>query len=443
MKIAVLGAGIAGISAGFHAQEKHPNAEVIIYEKSNDWGGLCSGFYVDSSKGKFWFDNAVHLSFAKDPYVQKVFAESSKPILHTPSITNYFQGSWLKHPAQNNLFHLPVEMKVKAIKDMIDNHNKKENLENFEEWLKAQYGTFFTENFSMKYTRKYWSVEAKELNTNAKWVGSRFYQPSVEEVLQGAMTDDTPVTYYAQEQRYPKEGRYKSFLKNLVRQTTIEYNKEVKCIDTKKKVLSFTDGKQTSYDALISTLPLPEIIKTMPDAHKDVKDAAKNLHHTQVALISLGFNKPDIPKNLWFYVYDEDILFARVYSPSKKSPNNVPKGCSSLQAEVYFSKFKPLEKLAPKGSNLSQYFLAHTKDWLVRMGGGVVLNDVICEDFRILPYGNIMFTHGIERYRKIALDFLQENGVISCGRFGEWDYLWSDESFLSGKKAVDKILIRS
>ncbi|STP14242.1 Protoporphyrinogen oxidase [Helicobacter cinaedi] len=112
--------------------------------------------------------------------------------------------------------------------------------------------------------------------------------------------------------KIPKRRTIQSFLKNLVRQTTIEYNKEVKCIDTKKKVLSFSDGKQTSYDALISTLPLPEIIKTMPDAHKDVKDAAKNLHHTQVALISLGFNKPDIPKNLWFYVYDEDILFARV-----------------------------------------------------------------------------------------------------------------------------------
>ena len=225
MKIAVLGAGIAGISAGFHAQEKHPNAEVIIYEKSNDWGGLCGGFYVDSSKGKFWFDNAVHLSFAKDPYVQKVFAESSKPIRHIPDPINYFQGFWFKHPAQNNLFHLPVEMKVKAIKDMIENHNKKENLENFEEWLKAQYGTFFTENFSMKYTRKYWSVEAKELNTNAKWVGPRFYQPSVEEMLQGAMTNDTPTTYYAQEQRYPEEGQYRSFVKNLAHQTTIEYNK--------------------------------------------------------------------------------------------------------------------------------------------------------------------------------------------------------------------------
>jgi len=29
--------------------------------------------------------------------------------------------------------------------------------------------------------------------------------------------------------------------------------------------------------------------------------------------------------------------------------------------------------------------------------------------------------------------------IKSCGRFGEWDYLWSDQSFMSGKKAADKI----
>lgn len=38
-KIIILGAGIAGISAGFHAQKKYPDTEITIYEKSNDWGG--------------------------------------------------------------------------------------------------------------------------------------------------------------------------------------------------------------------------------------------------------------------------------------------------------------------------------------------------------------------------------------------------------------------
>lgn len=50
-KIIILGAGIAGISAGFHAQKKYPDTEITIYEKSNDWGGLCGGFYVHSKNG--------------------------------------------------------------------------------------------------------------------------------------------------------------------------------------------------------------------------------------------------------------------------------------------------------------------------------------------------------------------------------------------------------
>ena len=38
---------------------------------------------------------------------------------------------------------------------------------------------------------------------------------------------------------------------------------------------------------------------------------------------------------MWWYIYDEDNLSARVHSPSLKSPNNVPEACSSLQMEVY------------------------------------------------------------------------------------------------------------
>ena len=69
--IVVLGAGIAGISAAYHLKQQ--NKQVKVFEKNNDHGGLCGGFFVDSIKGKFWFDNAVHLSFAKDESVRKAF----------------------------------------------------------------------------------------------------------------------------------------------------------------------------------------------------------------------------------------------------------------------------------------------------------------------------------------------------------------------------------
>lgn len=435
-KITVLGAGIAGISAAYHIQEKNPDAKVTVFEKTNDWGGLCGGFYVPSSQGDFWFDNAVHLSFAPEEYVQTMFHNSSCPIRHIPVPTNYYNGTWIKHPAQNNLFPLGVKEKILALKDMINNNNPKENFSNFEEWLRAQYGNYFTENFPMRYTRKYWTLEAKDLSTS--WVGQRLYTPNLEEILEGAMTNETPNTYYAQEMRYPKEGQYRSFFKSLANQVEIIYNKEAVGIDTCNKNISFSDGSIESYSTLISTLPIPKLVAMLPNVPQDILNSASQLKATSAAVVSLGFNRPDIPKNLWFYIYDEDKLFARVYSPSFKSLANVPKGCSSLQAEIYFSDFKCLNELTHLEDDIENFLLEHVTSSFVEMGI-CKREDIICKDFRIIPYGNVIFTHDMERHRSKILSFIKNSGILSCGRFGEWDYLWSNQSFLSGKNIVNSI----
>jgi hypothetical protein len=38
--------------------------------------------------------------------------------------------------------------------------------------------------------------------------------------------------------------------------------------------------------------------------------------------------------------------------------------------------------------------------------------------------------------------YLDDIGIGYCGRYGEWGYLWSDESFLSGERAVERLLTR-
>lgn len=343
-KIVVLGAGIAGISAAYHAQENHPHSEVIIYEKDFDWGGLCGGFELDSSAGKFWFDNFVHLSFAKDAYVKKHFNLSAEPILHTPDPINYFAGTQIKHPAQNNLYPLDADLKVKILKDMLQNDcSSLQEIKNFEQWLKIQYGNYFSEHFPMPYTRKYWTTEAKNLSVS--WVGERLYCPDIEEVLFGAMSENTPCTYYAKEQRYPKCGQYRSFFKIFADKCNILYGYEATNIDTKNKIITFKNNEKIHFDKLISTLPLPLLPDMIGDYPNEVKEAKKDLFATAGVVVSLGFNQENIAKNLWFYIYDEDILPSRVYSPSRKSPANAPKGCSSLQAEIYFSELRPQKSL--------------------------------------------------------------------------------------------------
>lgn len=436
-KIAILGAGISGISAAYHIQKKYSNSNhVVIYEKTNDWGGLCGGFYVSSPKGRFWFDHAVHLSFTSNHYVQQIFHTSSTPLRHAPFAVNYSNGVWLKHPAQNNLFPLNIQEKILILKDMINNKNQKNDIYNFEQWLRAQFGNYFAENFPMKYTRKYWTTEAKNLSTS--WLGTRFYTPSLEEILRGAMNGDTPNTYYAQEMRYPKEGQYRSFLKLLVSQVNIAYNKEIVKIDTCSKTLLFSDGTHETYSTLISTLPIPILVKMISNTPDKILEAASHLKSTSIALVSLGFSTTNIPKHLWFYIYDEDKLFARVYSPSIKSPKNVPKNCSSLQAEIYFSDFKKLGDLTNHALNVQSFCVEHVINSLVTMGI-CSRKDIVCSDFRIIRHANVIFTHDMEKYRRQVLDYIEDKQIFSCGRFGKWDYLWSDQSFLSGKSIVEKI----
>ncbi|HFU77825.1 MAG TPA: hypothetical protein ENK68_04915 [Epsilonproteobacteria bacterium] len=422
-KTIVLGAGISGISAAYHLGLR--NIDATVYEKDSEWGGLTGNFTIDG----FRFDKAVHLSFAKSKYVQELFTRSTPIIKHKPEASNYYEGYWLKHPAQNNLAPLPVDKKVKIITDFIKNTGKEHTITHYESWLRAQYGDYFSENFPMKYTRKYWTVEASELSTT--WCGNRMYQPDITEVLQGSYTTDTPNTYYADEMRYPVKGGYKSFLNVMRKECDIVLNKKVISINTDIKTIKFEDGEIQEYTNLISSLPIPYVISILNDVPENVIQASEKLYASSVAIVSLGFSKPDIPEYLWYYIYDEDFLPARCYSPSMKSPDNVPDGCSSVQFEIYFSKEKAL---ALEGEDLINHII--TK--------GVEMNlfekeDIVVSDARILPYGNVVFYKGMEADRKIVQDYLESVNIHRVGRFGDWAYLWTDQCLLSGKKVAEEL----
>ena len=426
MTTLVLGSGIAGISAGCHL--KTQGEQVVIFERDNDWGGLCGNFTIDG----FRFDKFVHFSFAPDEYTKNIFENSSPTYAH-PSISyNYYNGCWLKHPAQNNLAPLPTDEKVEIIKGFVDRkHTDVEGIQNYEEWLRVQYGDYFAEHFPLKYTRKYWGVEANELET--KWVGNRMHSPDLEEVLRGAFEVQDKNFYYTNYMKYPKKGGFRSILNTSREGLDIRFNKEVCAIDTANKIVKFKDGTTAVYTRLISSLPLPEIVKMLDNVPEEVKNATENLMHTSGYMVSLGFNKPDIAKYLWFYIYDEDILPSRVYSPNLKSPDNVPEGCSSLQAEIFFSNKAEI----PAADKV----LENTINKLIEMGI-FKKEDLIVKDIRFEKYANVIFDKNIYKNRALVLDYLKTKEIESIGRFGKWEYMWTHQAFADGRSTAEKVLVR-
>ncbi len=414
----ILGAGIAGISAAYHLKQKGENS--VIFEKDNDWGGLCGFFEIDG----FRFDRFVHFTFAKDEKIAELFAKSSPLYAHPPVSYNYWRGCWLKHPAQNNLAPLPIEEKVKIIDSFVNRPRKDvAEISDYAEWLRVQYGDYFAENFPFAYTRKYWGVEAKQLET--KWVGNRLHVSPLPEVLRGAFAEQQENFYYTKFMNYPKKGGFRSIMNECRKGLDIRLNKKAVRIDTAAKQVEFADGTVEKYDNLISSLPLSEIIKMISNVPENVQNVAKQLCWTCGYQVSLGFNRPDVAKYLWFYIYDEDVPPARVYSPNLKSPDNAPKGCSSLQAEVFFANDA---KIADKDEVLRQT-VSKLKE-ICQFND----SDVVVKDIRFEPYANIIFTPEIYESRKVVREWLQARGIKTIGRFGEWDYFWSHQAFESGMK---------
>jgi protoporphyrinogen oxidase len=99
-----------------------------------------------------------------------------------------------------------------------------------------------------------------------------------------------------------------------------------------------------------------------------------------------------------------------------------------VQFEVYFSNRKDLPL---SGDALTEDIISRG----IKMGL-FEREDIIVNDARILPYGNIIFYEGMEADRKIVLDYLASLDIYGVGRFGKWEYLWTDQCVLTGRDIV-------
>jgi protoporphyrinogen oxidase len=428
--IVILGSGMAGFGAAYRLSSE--GVKPVMYDKNPYHGGHTASFRSDSG---FLFDLGPHISFTKDTRIQTLFAESVDQKYETVQITlnNYWRGYWPLHPVQLHLHGLPEDVVIKVIADFVATHQEPERPVNtYADWLLASFGQTFASLFPMQYARKYHLTTAENMSTD--WLGPRIYRPSLEEVLRGALSATAPQIHYITHFRYPTEGGFTSYLRKFVPLGNLRLGHELVSIDPYQRQLRFANGLTTPYQALISSVPLPDLVRMIVGTPKDVLDAAGRLACSSCVLANIGVDREDLSTAHITYFYDDDICFTRLGFPHMLSANNAPPGTGSIQAEIYFS-----EKYKPFAGSPDDWIQPVVRD-LRRCGLLRDADRVLFSRAMLLRYANIIF----DLERAAALEtvhgYLDEVGIAYCGRYGDWGYMWTDESFKSGEAAAEKVL---
>lgn len=423
-KLTIIGAGLSGLSCAYHFPDQS-----TIYEAREAVGGTASSM---SWQG-FTFDHGPHISFTKDPYVRDLLAKAVNGEFLTKKVlnSNYYQGNWVRHPAICNLCDLPPEINRDSLISLIESRESEpSNLKNYRDWCELGQGKYFAENFTHIYTRKFWTVEPEEMTY--QWAGERVARPSLKRVIDGALGLQTDTGYYYTEFRYPKKGgygAYSNFYQEAKDRIDLNFQHKVTQINLKHKVLSFAKQPDTEFGGrLISSLPLPEFVRLVPDAPASVQSAANKLRCTSIALINIALKEPARLPYHWLYIYDEDVLTPRVTFYSNLSQFNAPKDGTALQAEVPFSSSRPL----PSEDIVERVIRDLEKC-------GILDKANVLNAWQVnVKYGYVIFDHERKDAVQLIHAWMREYGVEPVGRFGLWQYLWSDEAIKSGKRLVGK-----
>ncbi len=429
-EITILGSGMAGFGAAHRLHIEGVTS--LMYEKKPYFGGHTASYKTDNG---FIFDDGPHISFTKIERIQKLFAESvnQEYEIIQAKVNNYWKGHWIKHPAQCNLHGLPEDLIVNVLSDFTQaQYIDHEEIKNYQDWLVASYGKTFAETFPMEYGLKYHTTTADNMSTD--WLGPRLYRPDLKEVLLGALSSSTPDVHYVNHFRYPSNGGFVKYLDLFVDQTELYLEHELVSISPQIKEIHFANGVKDSYEEIISSIPLPLLIPLISGAPKDVIEASHKLACSISVIVNVGINREDISEATWTYFYDQDFFFTRLSFPHLLSPNNVPPGTGSIQAEIYYSdKYRPLDRspeecIKPVVEDLRRCGLIREND------------EILHTDASIAPYANVIFD--LDRAEALATvhGYLNDIGIHYCGRYGDWGYHWTDESFISGENAAQKIL---
>lgn len=471
VKCAIIGAGPTGLSAAYHLDEN-----TLLLERQGTVGGWCRSI---EDKG-FTFDYAGHIMFSNDDYVHKLYKTLLGNNVHWQNREAwvYSKNVYTRYPFQGALYGLPADVIKECIMgaiearygaanaahgakgavrsgDVKDDSSSqmidccgdsaielqasndtakcpKREPANFEEFIYKVWGAGIAKHFAIPYNRKLWKVPLTDMETS--WLGGRVPLPNLDEIVEGALRPVPKPMGPNARFGYPLRGGFQALMSAFVPliKGTIELSAEVVQLSPKEHIVALADGRRFRYENLISTMPLPELVRLIGnEAPADVQEAAHGLRHISVRCVNLGVGRENLTDKHWIY-FPEDTVFHRIFVQGNASPHCNPPGGFGLTCEISYS---PEHPLSCEGQALIERCVADC----VRVGLMRKEDVLITANQVDMPYAYVIYDHARAKNVATVKAWLAEYDIVLAGRYSEWEYYNSDHAFIAGKKAAETV----
>jgi protoporphyrinogen oxidase len=419
----IIGSGLSGLSAAYYL-----GRDYRILERDEEIGGLCRSV---TSNG-YVFDFAPHIFFTGSQYVNSLVNELLKGdlIRQRRRAYIYLNGTYVEYPFEVNLHGLSQEV----IDECIEGVRQRSEIHphNFMEWIKATMGEGVAKHYMIPYNEKIWKYPLEKMSID--WVAGRVPSPSLEEMVKGAQgkvdREYGPNAYFL----YPRLGGIgaipNAFAKRVEEISLNSNVTEIRPTGKRLEVFYTRNGepKMEEVDRVLSSVPLPELVKMIKSAPEEVIKASEGLIYNSITCFNIGVDRKAISDKHWLYFPEKEYLFNRISFPMNLSPMTVPEGKSSVLVEVTY-----------RGAELD---VDATKR---KVREDLIKTDILRDNDRLEVFDALNFKYAyvvydLQHRRNVNTiqTYLNSLRISSMGRFGEWEYLNMDKSILSGKRAAEE-----
>ncbi len=421
----ILGAGITGLSAAI-------DTKAPVFEAERNPGGIIASYYVgadgvshprrvDEESYRFELGGG-HWIFGGNPELLRYLDDFCTTRAYERRSAVYFPDRelYVPYPIQNNLSHLPEELR-KRVLDEILNQSPVEG-DTLHDWLLRHFGPTLCELFFFPFHELYSAGTYRGIAPQ-----DPYKTPVDRELILAGARGETPAVGYNNTFVYPVEG-LDGMLRAMADRCEVVYGKRVVTLDTSGRRVGFEDGSETTYDRVVSTLPLDQAV-AMSDV--DLGPAEPD-PYTSVLVVNVGAERgPRCPDEHWLYVPHSDSGFHRIglyhavddaFLPASRRSND-------SHAALYIeSAFKAGSKPSPEEiERRCERIVAELQDW-----GMIGAVDVVSPTWVEVAY---TWRRPGSTWRDDAIRRLGEAGVLQTGRYGKWQFQGIADSILDGRRA--------